>query len=84
MFAEENKIGYVWADPEAAKIVFESGLKIKKVGWEISNTYAVLGPEGVAELRAIGMPLAHFCIDIQRTLQPVSYTHLTLPTTPYV
>jgi len=33
-----------WADPDSAKIVFESGLKINLVGWDISNTYAVLWP----------------------------------------
>ena len=67
-----------WADPESAKIVVESGLKIKMVGWDISRTYAVLGPEGVAELRAIGMPLAHFCIDIQKTLQQFALTRTGL------
>ena len=67
-----------WADPESANIVFESGLKIKMVGWDISNTYAVLGPEGVAELRAIGTPLAHFCIDIQKTLQQFALTRTGL------
>ena len=67
-----------WADPESAKIVFESGLKIKMVGWDISRTYAVLGPEGVAELRAIGTPLAHFCIDIQKTLQQFALTRTGL------
>jgi purine nucleosidase len=28
-----------WADPEAAKIVFESGVRIKMIGWDISRTY---------------------------------------------
>ena len=35
-----------WVDPEAAQIVFESGMPIKMVGWDISRTYAVLGPGG--------------------------------------
>ena len=51
---------------------------IKMVGWDISNTYAVLGPDGVAELRAIGTPLAHFCIDIQKTLQQIALTRTGL------
>ena len=67
-----------WTDPEAAKIVFETGLKTKMVGWDISVTYAVLGPEGVAELRAIGTSLAHFCIDIQKTLQQFALTRTGL------
>ena len=67
-----------WADPESAKIVFESGMPIKMVGWDISNTYAVPGPEGIAALRAIGTPLAHFCIDIQKTLQQFALTRTGL------
>ena len=27
-----------WADPEAAKIVFDSVVRIKMVGWDISRT----------------------------------------------
>ena len=57
-----------WADPEAAKIVFESGMPLKMVGWDISRTFAVCNPEDTAELRGIGTPLATFCVDIQATL----------------
>jgi purine nucleosidase len=64
----------LWADPDAAKIVFESGMPIKMVGWDISRTYAVLGPEDGAALRAMGTPLAHFCIDIQRSVQQFALT----------
>ena len=63
-----------WVDPEAAQIVFESGMPIKMVGWDISRTYAVLGLKDGAALRAIGTPLAHFCIDIQRTVQQFALT----------
>jgi len=64
----------LWADPDAAKIVFESRMPIKMVGWDISRTYAVLGPEDGAALRAMGTPLAHFCIDIQRSVQQFALT----------
>jgi len=63
-----------WADPEAAKIVFESGMPIKIVGWDISYTHAVLGPENTAAWRAIGTSLAHFCVDIQKTVQQFALT----------
>jgi purine nucleosidase len=63
-----------WADPEAAKIVFESGMSIKMVGWDISRTYAVLNPADTARLRAIDTPLAHFCVDIQRTVEQFALT----------
>ena len=57
-----------WADPEAAKIVFESGMFIKMVGWDISRNYAVLNPQEVSNLRGFDTPLAAFCVDIQSTL----------------
>jgi len=57
-----------WADPEAAKLVFESGMSIKMVGWDISRTYAVLNPQEVSNLRGFDTPLATFCVDIQATL----------------
>jgi purine nucleosidase len=65
-----------WADPEAAKIVFEAGMPIRMVGWDISRTYAVFTPEDTAALRAIGTPLAHFCVDVQKTVE-----HFALTTT---
>jgi purine nucleosidase len=68
-----------WADPEAAKIVFESGISIKMVGWDISRTYAVFNPEDTAALRAIDTPLAHFCVDIQKIVQRFALTTTRLP-----
>lgn len=67
-----------WADPEAAKIVFESGMPLKIVGWDISRTYAVLDPQDTAELRAIGTPLAKFCVDIQETVKQFAMTQSKL------
>ncbi len=52
-----------WADPEAAAIVFESGLPIEMVGWDISRKYAVVDDDLAARLRGLG-PLGAFCIDI--------------------
>ena len=68
-----------WADPEAAKIVFESGMPIKMVGWDISRTYAVFNPEDTAALRGIGTPLAHYCVDIQKALAQFALTTTRLP-----
>ncbi|MGH8924135.1 MAG: nucleoside hydrolase [Acidimicrobiia bacterium] len=58
----------IWVDPEAARIVFESGMPIKLVGWDISTRFATFGPEEAKALRDIGTDLARFCIDIQATL----------------
>jgi purine nucleosidase len=58
----------IWVDPEAAAIVFRSGLPITMVGWDVSWQYAVLDASEVEAMRAIGTPLAAFCLDIQSTL----------------
>ena len=58
----------IWVDPEAAKIVFESGLPIKLVGWDISCQYATFGPDAAMALRDLGTDLARFSIDIQGTV----------------
>lgn len=58
----------IWVDPEAAKIVFESGMPIHMVGWDISWKYATFDAAQASEIRAIGTPLAKFVVDIQATL----------------
>ncbi|MCY4246748.1 MAG: nucleoside hydrolase [Chloroflexi bacterium] len=58
----------IWVDPEAAKIVFESGMPIYMVGWDISWQYATFDAAQASEIRAIGTPLAEFVVDIQATL----------------
>jgi purine nucleosidase len=58
----------VWVDPEAAKVVFSSGMPLKMVGLDVSRKHAVFTPEESAKLRGVGTPLAEFCVDIQRVL----------------
>ena len=58
----------IWVDPEAAKIVYESGMPITMVGWDISWKYATFDAEQAEEIRGIGTPLAEFVVDIQSTL----------------
>jgi len=58
----------IWVDPEAAKIVFESGMPLTIVGWDVSRTYAVFDPDEANRLRRVGTPLAEFCVDIQRVV----------------
>ena len=55
----------VWADPEAAHVVFASGLPITMVGWDVSIAYAVMTPADVEAVRKAGTELAAFCMDIQ-------------------
>ncbi len=67
-----------WADPEAAKIVFESGMPITMVGWDISRKYAVITPADADAFRAIGTPLAQFCMDIQGAVNAFALTETQL------
>lgn len=62
----------IWVDPEAAKIVYESGMDITMVGWDISWQYATFDAQQAGEIRRIGTPLAEFVIDIQKTLTDFS------------
>jgi len=59
----------LWVDPEAAEIVFNSGLRIEMVGWDISRKYAVIDETEAAAIRAIGSERARVAIDCQRKLK---------------
>ena len=69
----------IWVDPEAAKIVYESGMKMTMVGWDISWKHATFDAEQAEAIRRIGTPLAEFVIDIQATLTEFSMTENALP-----
>lgn len=69
----------IWVDPEAAAIVFGSGLPLTMVGWDVSRQYAAFTREEAAALRAIGTPLAEFCVDVQGSLQAFATTVTGLP-----
>jgi purine nucleosidase len=43
-----------WVDPEAAKVVFSSGMPIKMVGLDVSRKHASSTPDEAAELRGVG------------------------------
>ena len=57
----------IWCDPDAADVVFRSGLSLEMVGWDISRVYATISEVESAQLRRLG-PIGEFCTDIQRVL----------------
>lgn len=65
----------IWVDPSAAKIVFESGLPIQMVGWDISHKYATFSSEQADALHAMS-GLAAFCVDIQKALRAFGISYL--------
>lgn len=56
------------ADPEAADIVFRAGLPIELVGWDMSVRHGLLTLDEIDALRALGTPLAHLLVDIQKSV----------------
>jgi purine nucleosidase len=65
----------IWVDPEAARIVYASGMPITMVGWDISRQWATFSPEQAKAWRNVGTPLAKFCVDIQKKLQEFAVTN---------
>ena len=59
----------IWADPEAARQVFHSGLPITTVGWEIAVRHGVLTDDEAEQLLKIGTRRAQFAVECNRTLR---------------
>jgi purine nucleosidase len=53
----------IWCDPEAARIVFHSGMQILMVGWEHSRFEASLSEKEMREISDFGTDLARFTVD---------------------
>ncbi|MFY9968530.1 MAG: nucleoside hydrolase [Roseiarcus sp.] len=52
----------IWVDPEAARMVFRSGLPIEMVGWHVSRGESVLTDAEIAAIEALGTAKARFAI----------------------
>ena len=52
----------IWVDPEAARIVFRSGMPIEMVGWHLCRGEAVLDQGDIDRVLAFANPLAEFAI----------------------
>ena len=55
----------IWVDPDAAAMVFRSGLAIEMVGWELCRDRAALAEPEYEAIRAIGTPTAEFAVGCQ-------------------
>jgi purine nucleosidase len=53
----------IWVDPEAARAVFRSKLKIEMVGWHVSRGDSVLSDAEIAGIEALGTKKACFAIE---------------------
>lgn len=57
----------IWVDPEAARIVFRSGLPVEMVGWQLCRGDAVLHPQEIERVLALKNPIAEFAIRCNST-----------------
>src|SRR6266446_4691256 len=57
----------IWVDPEAARIVFHSGLPIEMVGWQLCRGDAVLDPRDIERVLALKNLIAEFAIRCNST-----------------
>lgn len=57
----------VWADPEAAEIVFSSRLPVEMVGWELCLGEAALSEDELQRICSLGTPPAEFAVACNAT-----------------
>ncbi|HLW91288.1 MAG TPA: nucleoside hydrolase [Roseiarcus sp.] len=64
----------IWVDPEAARMVFRSGLPIEMVGWQVSRGESVLSDAEIADIRALGTAKARFAIECNGRAKEAYFT----------
>jgi purine nucleosidase len=64
----------IWVDPEAARMVFRSGLKIEMVGWQLCRGEAVVGPAEIEGILAMGTATGEFAVRCNSTAIDAFYT----------
>src|SRR5579885_3371322 len=64
----------IWVDPEAARMVFRSGLPIEMVGWQVSRGPSVLSEEEIAGVLALGTEKARFAIECNGRAKEAYFT----------
>ena len=74
----------IWVDPEAAHVVFHSGLPVLMIGWEHCRGASALDDADMAFVRKMDTKFAHFALDCNESAlkASVEWTHepgLTLP-----
>lgn len=64
----------IWCDPEAARIVFRSGMNTEMVGWELCRFEANLNDEEIKLVKGFGNPLADLTIDSNAVAIQANFT----------
>ena len=64
----------IWVDPEAARIVFQSGLPLEMVGWQLCCGDAALNQQDIDRVLALKNPIAEFAIRCNSTAAQAFFT----------
>ena len=64
----------IWVDPEAARMVFRSGLPIELVGWQLCRGEAVIAPADIQLISKIGTELATFAVECNSAARKAYHT----------
>ncbi|HLH49931.1 MAG TPA: nucleoside hydrolase [Roseiarcus sp.] len=64
----------IWVDPEAARMVFRSGLSIEMIGWQVSRGPSVLTEDEIAAIVALGTDKARFAIECNGRAKEAYFT----------
>lgn len=59
----------IWVDPDAAKIVLESGMPSTMVGWEICMRYGILGSRELSEIERMRTKESEFFLAVNRQVR---------------
>jgi inosine-uridine nucleoside N-ribohydrolase len=59
----------IWCDPEAARMVLRSGLRVELVGWHLCRGEAVLKLDDIERVLSLDTPLARFAIECNSRAQ---------------
>jgi purine nucleosidase len=59
----------IWCDPEAARIVMRSGLRMELVGWHLCRGEAVLSRSDIQHVLSFATPVGKFAIECNSTAQ---------------
>ncbi len=59
----------IWVDPDAAKIVLNSGMPTTMVGWEICMRHGLIGPKEYEEIEAMNTTESEFFIAVNRQVR---------------
>lgn len=73
----------IWCDPEAARIVFHSGMKLLMVGWELCRGEANLDEADIAQVYSFDTPFARFAMDCNMQALEANRTYFGDPALPF-